>query len=693
MRFAEKLRDRGPGRTDRAASGIPLPTSHRFTPAEWTAAYEALSDGSLEDQNAFEAGLFLFERMAHVRDELQTMGKHVSTFPGDARTIGLCAFLNDHLRQSLKSDIDRRQGATLAIEHALAAREIGQHPDGMYTTEEVLQGLIDGAKFPLRSAVAGRSLGVQTPSEPVIEHEHALFNELVLGRIYESFESAWQGVQWSGAQLHQRGLEYLLDETDNLLFAESRLDAFRRAQRFSRDGLEMLPLVERRTNGKIRVPVPEGDALVPCEVVDLHEDLRQYAIMLRNQRMTTTAREIEPFEDVVHPNLGLSIGKVIEVWSHLSFIASCCLKEAMARTDSGAEQTVPLAANARKFPKAKLIEAIAQCSELDTHCVAQVLQRFTFSLGLEHGKQDELWDRPLVPSGEDLILVWHPLIACEYTRLIARLASETPELRDAHATKGHRFEEHVVEVMQLAIQHAPSYVRQHLQVLQARIDPDDKRIGDVDVVLVVGDTAFVMECRTVRNAATAYEYWDVANDLLQVKGPQALRKKDYLNKNEGWLEGIAAKQGVHLERKVRRHVAVVVSNSYMFEGCRDAEPYHVHVDTLLNTILAGGPRFGDVVEGRETEYLVDHFGGFQDPAQAMLRAIASPPKAEMYRRCLHPGTFRIPGIGEADHFGAVRQWTLTFPDLGHLRPLLEQCSFAPLLREVPPSSPHRQGNL
>jgi hypothetical protein len=186
MRFAEKLRERGPGSADRSTSGIPLPTGHRFDPAEWTAAYEALRDGSPEDRNAFEAGLFLFERMDRVRNELRTMSKHVSTFPGDARAIGLCGFLNDYLRQSFKSELEHRQGAMLVIEYALAARAVGQHPGDKYTAEEALQGLIDGAKFPLRFAVAGAPIGVPTPSEPLIAHDHALLNEMTLGRIYES---------------------------------------------------------------------------------------------------------------------------------------------------------------------------------------------------------------------------------------------------------------------------------------------------------------------------------------------------------------------------------------------------------------------------------------------------------------------------------------------------------------------------
>lgn len=682
MHFSAKLRERG-GRPDRAALGVSLPASHGFKPSEWTAAYNELADGSMEDRNAFEAGMFLFERMERVRDELRKMSGYVQSFPSDDRVIGLCGFLNTHLIKLVKSHFEHREADVLAIEHSLSARTLGGYPGDKYTVSEALQGMLDGAKHPLRAAIAGAPLGVPTPSSPTIGRDDAIRNEIALGRIYDGFECAWQSVQWSGARLHRRGLEYRFDETDDLHFVESRLDLFRREQRFTRDGLEMLPIVERRFSGAMRVAVPEGDALTVRLVDDLHPDLRRNVIAVQNQRVTTTALEVEPFEEVIHPNFEISISKVLDIWFHLSFIASCCLNQASERSG---QQELALAADARKFPTTRLADAIAQCTELDARRVALVLQRLTFSLGPQRGRWDELWDRPLVPSGEHLILVWQPFIGCEYTRLIARLASEVPELQDAHSVKGRYFEKHVAEVLQLAFDRSPVHVRQRAKVLQTRIDPEDKSMGDVDVVLVVGDTAFVMECRAMRNAATSYEYWEVKNELEE-KLPKILRKTNYLRRNSGWLEAIAAKQGHALGEKVRRYVAVVVSNNYMFEGCRDAEPFYVHVDTLLNAVLMGGPRFGDVVEGREVEYMADYFGNFANPADAMLRAIAKPAKAEMYRRCLHPGVFPMPGIGDSeDHSGTVQQWALKFPELGHIRSLLDQCSFASMLREVAPSS-------
>ena len=170
--------------------------------------------------------------------------------------------LNAFQKRPSNADHIHQEGMELAIEHALTDRALGEFPGDRYTVAEVLQCMIDGAKLPLRYGIAGVSLGVPTPIEPLIDHERALFNEMALGRIYEGFESAWQGVQWSGARLHRRGLEYLFDETGDLRSVESRLDVFRRTQRFTRDSYEMSPIVERRTNSAERVPVPEGT--VPC---------------------------------------------------------------------------------------------------------------------------------------------------------------------------------------------------------------------------------------------------------------------------------------------------------------------------------------------------------------------------------------------------------------------------------------------
>ena len=298
MRFVQVLRERGLGRTDRSASGIPLPPGRKFTPEEWTAAYEAFGDGSAEDRNAFEAGLFLWERMERVRDALLKMGQYIATFPGSDRVAGLCGFMNAFQKRPGNADHKHQEGMELAIEHALTDRALGEFPGDRYTVAEALQGMIDGAKLPLRYAIAGVRLGVPTPIEPLIDHERALFNEMALGRIYESFESAWQGVQWSGARLHRRGLEYLFDETGDLRSVESRLDVFRRTQRFTRDSDEMAPIVERRTNGAKRVPVPEGISLTACRIADLAPEVRHHVSAVQNQRATTTALEIEPFERV-----------------------------------------------------------------------------------------------------------------------------------------------------------------------------------------------------------------------------------------------------------------------------------------------------------------------------------------------------------------------------------------------------------
>jgi hypothetical protein len=623
--------------------------------------------------------------MERVRDQLRTMGEHVPLLPAIDRAVGLCALLNASMAQL--SHWPTADTGQVALEHALSARTIGESAGERHTSQEALEGMIDGAKLPLRFALGGKALGVEAPREPLIHHEHALRNEIVLSRFYEGFESGWQAVQWMDAVFQQRAGQYALDETPGAWSIEARLDVFRRLRRFAHDGLEMASTLKQRGPLATRLPVPEGGALRALRIDELNPPLQALARAMATQRATTTALEVQPFEQVTHPQLQVPIGKMLDVWSHLAFIAMCCLTQAGGLpepVEPARDATAATASSARRFSKAELANVIAQCANLEPDCVAQILKRFTFSRGPEKGRRDELWDRPLVASGDDLILVWYPLVACEYTRLLARLSSDAPQLQNAHADKGHEFEERVVQVLTLAAAHSPAHVRPHVKLLKARIDPADPRVGDVDAILVVGDTAFVMECRTLKNAATSYEHWDVAQDLLTDKGPQALRKRDYLKSNPGWLEETAANQGVRLDQPITCYVAVVASNSYMFEGVRDTEPYYVHVDTLLNTLLSGGPRFGDVVGTREVEFLVDYFGTMADPAQAMLQAIAQPAKAQMYRRCLKRVAFPIPGLGEGDAFGTVWQWILNFPELGQIRTLLNQCSFAAMLKEVAP---------
>lgn len=686
MSFVGKLQERGRDKADRSGTGITLPVGMGFSVEEWRNAYRTFSDGSDEDRNAFEAGIFLFERLEHVRSELGKMGQHISTFEPEQRALSLCGYINVFLAHSVQQHLKSWSGEFVSLECDLSKRWIGGFPGDGFTTEEALSGLVDGAKFPLRFALSGRRLGSPTPMQPELTHQRATESEIVMGRIYDAFEVAWQSVQWSGAGLHRRGDWFVIDEVSQLHSIEQRLDLFRRARRFARDSVDVRAAAQRTPALLQRIPqCSKGN--ICAQLADLvDENLKHKVASQLAQRWTTTALETEPFAAAIHPSLDLPIGKILDVWMCLALIASQYVDEATVPLDGQPLDGANVDYGEYAYPvsKSTLERVIAECTDLASEQVARVLDRFTFSRGPEKGRWDELWDRPLVPVGDRLSLTWQPLVGCVYTRLIAKLAGEAAELKNAHSTKGHRFEEHVVNAIELATRHSPAYMREKIQVLRARLDPDDKSVGDLDAVLVAGDTAFVLECRTLGSAATAYEYWDVARDLLADKGPQAVRKRDYLNRNPGWIEATALRLGVKLGRPIKRNVAVVVTNSFMFEGTFDAEPYFVHVDTLMHSILAGGSRFGDVVNGQAVEYLVDYFGSIPDPGEALLRSLSRPAKAEMYRRCLQVGSFPVPGIGEGDICGFFQQSMLKFPETGTLLGLLDQCSFARWLKEVPP---------
>lgn len=687
MSFARRLRDREKQESDQVKAGIPLPVGKGFRPEIWTDAFHALTNNSPEDRNGYEAGLFLFGRLELARKKFEELGQHIAVFDPGNRALALCSYLNTYLAKALADDAERNQGEHYDIERMLSDRPFGHLEQSGYTLNEALQLFTDGVKFPLRSAVGGATFGVGSPSRPELTHQAAIDNEVLLGRIYDSFESVWQSVQWHGSLLHRRGLEYVVDELSSTNSIERCIDLFRRARRIASTGHEISSFFQRQPLLFKRIPIVEGQTLALRSIDSISAKQRLLVHAIEIQRDSTAALELKRFLAEIHPKLNLSIEKILEIWGLLSIVASQCLERAITSDPGPLSDEIAYMKDVPVFLRSQLVETISACASVSPEQVCRVLDRFTFLVDPHRGhvdkrRRDELWDRPLVRHGDHLALVWQPLVNCEYTRLISKLAKDVKELQEQHAEKGRVFENYVSEVLHGLLTHCSPRIRGHLQMMRARIEPTDFPLGDVDAVLIIGDTALVMECRTLPHVATAYEYWDAENDLLYEKGTQAIRKRDYLRKNPNWLASLAAEEGTSIRQEIKKYVAVVVSNSFMFEGGRSEEPYYLHVDTLSSILSSGGVRFEDWVDGKEVAYFVDYFNGTENPAEAMMCAVAKPAKAEVYRKCLNLIELPLAGLEKNDFYGWVRQWVVKIPEDGQVLELLKRCSFAHLLKEV-----------
>ncbi|AZN35145.1 hypothetical protein [Iodobacter ciconiae] len=302
----------------------------------------------------------------------------------------------------------------------------------------------------------------------------------------------------------------------------------------------------------------------------------------------------------------------------------------------------------------------------------ELIAYFTFD---GNNNKQTLWQRPLLKQGDGLLLVWLPLIGSHPMHLIAEWAKEAKHLEVINNKRGLGFEVEVATVLSAAIQQ--SSFCEDAFVFRSRIEMPDRKIGDIDVILILGDTAFVLECRNLMHPATPHEFWSVAYELNE-KIDQVVRKRNYLFDNPAILSGLIAESPFsQVNRKINKVVGVVVSNSYLFEGVSDVEPYFVHVDTLFNTILTGGPLFGDMGDdGREITLHVDYFKPNVPPSETLIRAIAKPAKAEFYRQCINRMDFPIPAVDQTEPYGIFSKWVFTPPETGALRSMLNKCSFA-----------------
>jgi len=214
---------------------------------------------------------------------------------------------------------------------------------------------------------------------------------------------------------------------------------------------------------------------------------------------------------------------------------------------------------------------------------------------------------------------------------------------------------------------------------------DGNEVGDVDAAFIVEKTLFILECRSVGYPAEAYEFWSV-NDALEDKIRQVTRKKNYIAKNPEVVASWARKLQVDLPiESIERVVSVVVSNSFLLEGERKVEPYFVHLDTLFNLLLTGRSIFGGGSDKneQEVEFHVDFRTQAVSVADAIIRALQTPAKAEAYKASVVPLDVTIPPFDQTDATGSMRSPVAELPSgIDEVELLLRRCSFLPYVSRV-----------
>lgn len=666
MSFAEYLKSRN-------RQKVKHPVAFGFDAQAWQNAFQETFDGGPRDEMLRLFGLFLDRRLGNVRKVLRELEATTTHICSDSAVIDVIEFLNVgfiNLQREGSGDFEGRE--SVSIEEISSSRFISSASGGKYTTEEALQSIVDAARHTLRDVMRkGKGYGNKDVKNTSIEPSASLRNAVYLAQFYEWFEHQWQRVLWNDAKFSENlsSGEYLVDQSGSPLAIEATLDLIRRNMKYQRDIQEAssIPLAPETQDESILYLNGKNEISVE-RLGNLPDDLREHVLDLAYQRHSITESNLVPLLKAKHGTiLELSVHEVHRAWMQLSFLAVQQFMQVAvdAGKETGGRITVSI-------PISVLTVKLAEAVKVSEENAKKLIDYFTFD-----GQDFEqvLWYKPIVKIGNSLLLIWFPLLACHPMRLISHWVKVSKDLRILYDERGRSFESEVVTGLLAAIIHSKFPGRPF--VMGPGLKMKDPTVGDVDALLVVGSTAFVLECRNVMHAATPHEFWSTVEEL-NVKIGKSVIKRDYLAKNPDILRGLIAKSPFsRLAREVNRVVAVVVSNSYIFEGIRGCDPYFIHIDTLFNIILSQGPIFGDILKGgMEVSYHVKHFKDGRSVDDSLISAISSPAKAEFYRKCLSKLSFPIPAVGQEEPLGCFTTREFSSPLSGTLKDVLDACSFA-----------------
>ncbi|MEE9355414.1 MAG: hypothetical protein V3U75_07470 [Methylococcaceae bacterium] len=657
------------------------PNGKGFSPELWSKKFEELQDGSMRDLQIYKLGLLVFDEFEWIRTALEAVEKRTPLLELNPIADRIATYLNgfylkvniDHAREL----VNREAVTTVELARARTfENSMGDHLAPL----EVLEALCDSCKFVLSQVFSAGKFGVSNPSpKDALEPDNGLHEAIMLAQLYYAYEYFWQSTLWFGCEIkfeHSIPLTCYRDESQSKLARRSVIDLMRREELYTQKSHDFrdLPIDPRDFDEPwlaYSETVSKQLTVLPLKSFDVVD--RDYAVKSSLTQLALIENNVRGlFAQRCTKLNGLVFGKVIHAWLQLSFLAYQLSKQATPRYFTSGVGISELAVG---FLREELVKQLSQCLEISKDQGGALVDFFTF-----RGKRDHsFWTHPLIPRNnnetESLLPLWYPLIHSHDMRLMNEWIKTDKALKNAYSRRGHHFEDDASQQLFEAIDISP--IQSRAFVLGPRIDILDNTIGDIDLILVVGNTAFVLECITIRHPAMPYEYWRAEQDLRQ-KISQVLRKRDYVKTNLCKLpDWLSPKFRNHHNKEilsaVSRVVGLVVSNSFLLEGEKTKEPYFCHFNTLSN-ILKGYSSFYDVGPTNGSTYRIQFFNNDDSVGDSMLTAIRYPPKAEFYNRCVTNKTSRLVYAKGRPHV-FQQQWSIDIPTAGNLKDTLRECSF------------------
>jgi hypothetical protein len=648
MSFIKRVRD----------SKVKRPTGHGFDLQAWSDAFNTLSSGE-DEFNLFYAGTWTFIRLETIRAMLRETDKQLP--PRDQLFKLLTGMLNRECKLVTQKGADamerlaRTQGAARDTDVLqLRERDIMGNPTDM---DGAITIIVDGARFAFSHA-AGIS---NTESEAADGDAFMACRRLIgFGQMYDQTHNFWEDCLWNGWSIKEGKPFDTIGPGAESPHLELTVTYYRwLALRFQilslAGGLWMHFPDSIRDRYLAMSPVAERSN-------EMDGDSSRYA--LRSARKEEPATRVlvnvaleeeyySIFMDLSLPRLGtLTLRQISTAWSVLQALAEAQQREVPDEFERPDLESVGKFICTAK--RTDVIHYIMEWLKTDLATAEQLVGFFTY-----HGKpREDLWTAPLVEiSDDEFALVHLPLLYGSPTYFLERCLRRGGMDMTA---KGTLFEGYVRDLLVSSLRSSKLLRRAGLH--RGRFDIDRSDVGDVDVVLWIGNTVLMGEAKCVIFPIEPYEihsYFKTLNDAAE----QITRKVDYYRTRAQEVIARLGEEG-RINPEELRILPFVITNHSIGVGYPIREVPIVDFPILERFILDGTlhgfatPDESGMLVPQRTRVL---YSSEDEAEKILLSYLLNPPQVSNYARHVVPTVRTLMGLTKHSRYAAIAGLEVNIP--------------------------------
>lgn len=581
---------------DAVRSGrIPSPVQRKFSSTDWAAAFRSFEEQDDDDARVFSSGCVVHEWLETVRkNKPAPIAAHRSNDFARRVYVGLLNWQDQIAKHHLDRSTRPQDGRPVRNAAGLSALRA---PIGVGGASVPIIGsleqLVDAARF---------QLGTLTRSDqrPVTQESRSLEisdlkRETTLAGLYQLLENTWSQVLWLGYRVsynasnemtelepptvpscppgNHEGAPPLTDYDFEVL---KTLGWYRHKsilEQLLLDGVDIAKAnaALRTLLAPYRIVVERrrGRGLVPRVLARRRTPAASDTSMLT---ALLSALAAEPYlRDLL--NLGCpalqdaTLNNVLQAWQGLAVVAT-----KMALEFKSADEMISVAdfvAFAPQIRKRELVRFLAKFCRVSVHQAERILSLFTFG-----DFKDDIWLRPLIPNGDNFLVV---VPAATVPNLERSLGHWLKQSGLEESDRGPAFEKFIRQTVRDAMHNGRFAGRLHVaESTQIRLG-NSGQVEEIDLLFLLDGVLFVAECKSTSFPVEPLDELSYRR-MLEDARRQAVRKAEFVEVHADELS--SRYLGTAPDAIQEAHPIVIVSQP-MGAGC-SATPTIVDHHMLSN---------------------------------------------------------------------------------------------------------------